>query len=179
MGLDAVEIIMGWENAFDIKLSNDEVCELSTTRQATELISSKVGISDPVTEVCLGLRAYNRIRQAFCSVVEVSRAQIRLDSKLRELLPKKQRADIWKTIFSRSGLPEAPRYGVATGVIFLPITVKDVAIWVVANHPKSLVNPDECWTHSQVRSVVRAVIRDVISIDNFKDDDFARDLGIN
>jgi hypothetical protein len=180
MGLDAVEIIWGWENAFDIKLSDEEVCELRTPQQAIDLIAIKVGASDRVIGVCLGLRAYHRIRQAFCSVAKVHRSQVRLDSNLRELLPQKQRQDIWRKIFNRAGFSESPPFGFGVGLIFMPINIKDIVIWSVACHPRNLVNSNERWTYSQVRSVVRAVIIRISGIEKFNDNDyFIEDLGIN
>jgi hypothetical protein len=180
MGLDAVEIIWGWENAFDIKLSDEEVCELRTPQQAIDLIAIKVDASDRVSGVCLGLRAYHRIRQAFCSVLKVHRSQVRLDSNLRELLPKKQRQDVWQKIFTRAGFSELPPFGFGVGLVFTPIIIKDIVIWSVACHPRNLVNSNEQWTHSQVRSVVRAVIIRILGTEQFSDnDDFVEDLGIN
>ncbi len=179
MGLDAVEIIMGWENAFEIKLNDAEIAELRTPRHAIDLISAKVGASDRVVGVCLKLRAYHRIRQAFCSVLGVPRAQIRPNSKLRKLLPPEQRQGAWQAIFAQAGLPASPPFGFGTGVIFMPIAIKDIVIWSVAHHPSSLVNPDERWTHAQVRSVVRAVIIKIVGAEEFEDDDdFVIDLGI-
>jgi hypothetical protein len=180
MGLDAVEIILGWENAFDIKLSDEEVFELRTPQQAIDLIAIKVGASDRVIGVCIGLRAYHRIRQAFCSVAKVHRSQVRLDSNLRKLLPKKQRQDIWREIFTLAGFSESPPFGFGVGLIFMPINIKDIVIWSVACHPRNLVNPNERWTHSQVKSVVRAVITRISGTEEFTDDDdFIEDLGIN
>ncbi len=180
MGLDGVEIIMGWENAFGINLSEAEVFELRTPRQAIDLIAAKVGASDREPGVCLGLRAYHRIRQAFCSVAKVPRLQIRLNSKLRVLLPQEQRQNVWKAIFAQAGFPEAPACGWGVGIIFIPIAVKDIVVWSVAYHPRSLVSSDERWTRAQVQTVVRAVITEVVGAKKFNDDDdFVQDIGIS
>jgi hypothetical protein len=180
MGLDAVEIMMGWENAFGIKLSDAEVWELRTPRQAIDLIASKVGASDREPGVFLGLRAYHRIRQAFGTVVKMPRSQIRLDSKLRKLLPKKHPRDTWPVIFAQAGFPESPPWRFGTGVILMPITIRDVVIWLLAHHPKSLIDPSGYWTYRQVRSIVRAVIMETVGIMKFDDnDDFIENMGIN
>jgi hypothetical protein len=180
MGLDAVEMMMGWEKAFDIQLSDAEVWALRTPRQAIDLIALKVGASEPEPGVYLGLRAYHRLRQAFRTVLNVSRDRVRLDSKLRQLLPSKQRLTTWPTIFTQAGLPTAPPLVWGAGVVFGPFTIQDLVIWSVASHPRSLVSAEECWTRPQVRSVVRAVMAQTLNLDKFNDDDdFVQDLGIS
>jgi hypothetical protein len=180
MGLDAVEIIVGWENAFGINLSDAEVFELRTPRQAIDLIAAKVGASDQVIGVCLGLRAYHRIRQAFVSVAPVPRAHVRLESKLCGLLPRKQLQDTWQTIFTDAGFYESPPFGWGAGIIFWPITIQDIVVWSVARHPRSLVGLDERWTNTQVRAVVRAMITEIVGAEKFSDDDhFIEDIGIS
>ena len=44
MGLDAIEIIMGWEEAFDIKFTNAETEKIRTPRMAIDLIATKLEI---------------------------------------------------------------------------------------------------------------------------------------
>jgi hypothetical protein len=180
MGLDAVEMMMGWERAFDIQLSDAEVLELRTPRQAIDLIAGKVGASDRELGICLGLRAYHRLRQSFVTVTKVPRDRVRLDSKLRQLLPPEQRLMMWRKIFTQAGLPTAPQLVWGAGVVFWPFTIQDLVIWSVASHPRSLVNTEECWTRPQVRAVVRAVISRTLSLEKFNDDDdFVKDLGIS
>ena len=179
MGLDAVEIIRGWENAFDIKLSDAEVFELRTPKQVIDLISIQVGAFDREPGVLLGLRAYHRFRQAFVTVLKVPRNQIQLNSKLCQLLPQKQRQKVWQAIFEQAGLLTAPPWRFGTGVVLMPITIKDIVLWSVANYPRRLINPDEKLTHQQVRTIVRAVITETVGAKKFEDnDDFIIDLGI-
>jgi hypothetical protein len=179
MGLDAVEIIVGWEKAFDIQLSDAEVGKLRTPRQAIDLIAGKVGASDREPGVYLGLRAYHRLRQAFVTVTKVPRDRVRLDSQLRTLIPRSQRLATWQTIFTQAGLPTAPQLVWGAGVVFWPFTIQNLVIWSMAYHPRSLVSLEERWTRQQVRSVARAVIAQTINLEKFNDDDdFVHDLGI-
>lgn len=180
MGLDAVEIIVAWEKAFDIQLSDADVFGLRTPRQAIDLIAIKVSASDQKPGVLLGLRAYYLLRQAFVTVLKVPRDRVRLDSKLRKLLPPEQRLATWQTIFIQAGFPTAPQLVWGAGVAFWPFTVQNIVIWSVAYHPRSLVGAEECWTRQQVRSVVRAVIIEVSGVAEFSDDDdFVIDMGIS
>jgi acyl carrier protein len=180
MGLDAVEMMMGWEKAFDIQLNDAEVWELRTPRQAIDLIALKVGASKQGSGVYLGLRAYHRLRQAFGIVVQAPRDRVRLDSKLRQLLPSEKCLATWQTIFTQAGLPTAPQLVWGAGKVFWPFTIQDLVIWSVASHPRSLVSAEECWTRPQVRSVVRALMAQTLNLDQFNDDDnFVQDLGIS
>jgi acyl carrier protein len=178
MGLDTVEIVLGWERAFGLNLSDDEVITLRTPAMAIDLISLKLKASDDFAGVCLELRAYQRIRQAFCNVLKIPRQKIQLDTKLRELIPKNQRREVWQEICSHADLPEVPPFGFAVGFFFMPITIGDLVKWAVAHCPCNVIYTNERWTKLQVRSVVRAVISDVLGTEEFKDeDDFVRDIG--
>jgi hypothetical protein len=62
MGLDAVEIVMEIEEAFDIHLEDAEVQRISTPRDMIEVVMSKVAQAD--AEGCLTQRALNLLRAA-------------------------------------------------------------------------------------------------------------------
>lgn len=179
MGLDAVELILGWEEAFGIQISDDEAFTLHTPKEAIDLISEKLCASEIDVGVCPTIRAFFCIRQAFQTVVGLQRQQILLDSKLRDLLPKSQRHNIWKKVCSYIGLPKSPSLSFGVGIIFSPITIRDLVDWSVARYPSHFISSNERWTYSQVRSVVRAKVRDVVGRIKFKDEDnFIRDIGI-
>lgn len=182
MGLDALELIMGWEDAFSIKLNDDEALALETPKMAIELISAKVDASDSQIGVCPVMRAYCRTRDAFQSVLGLQRQQFQLDSKLHNLLPKAQRQEHWNQlcsyICSNLGISELPSLNLGFGLLCAPITVRDLVDWLVARYPNHFLDLQAGWTHFQVRSVVRAVIRDVAGVKAFKDDDKFWEIGI-
>ena len=178
MGLDAVELILGWETAFDLEISDSEAFTLQTPQMAIDLISAKIGASQ-TAGICPSMRAYHQIRTAFQEILGYQRQEIKLDSKLRELLPKKQRKEAWEIIFNFMGMPESPEFKFGTGTLFRPIAIRDLVDWAVARYPGHFITSDERWTHSQVRCIVRSVIRDVVGQSDFNDNsDFLRDIGI-
>ena len=61
MGLDAVEIVMLWEENFGIRIEDSEAFELTTPRQAIDLISTKLRVVS-ASSFCPGLRAFNVFR---------------------------------------------------------------------------------------------------------------------
>jgi hypothetical protein len=48
MGLDAVEILMGWEQAFDVKITDREAEKITTPRMAIHLITSKLEVKENI-----------------------------------------------------------------------------------------------------------------------------------
>ncbi|MGL5065257.1 MAG: hypothetical protein ACRC62_35250 [Microcoleus sp.] len=180
MGLDAVELILGWETAFNIEISDSEAFALQTPKMAIDLIITKVGASREQVGICPSIRAYHQIRKAVIEVLGCPRQQIKLNSKLHDIFPKKQRQEAVKKIFDAVGMPESPKFNFGTGILFTPIAIRDLVDWAVARYPSHLIAPEERWTHSQVRCVVRAVIRDIIGESNFHDrSNFIKDIGLS
>lgn len=174
MGLEYVELILGWEDAFDIKISDPEAIVLRTPAMVIELISDKLNASD--NGICLTQRVFHRLRSALLQVTDVERNQINIGSKLRNFLPHEKRLGTWKSICSIMSIPKAPRIC----PIFPEVsTVKEFIVWASKNHSSKFLETNEIWTRNQVRTVVRSIIKDVLGLDDFKDsDDFVRDLGV-
>jgi hypothetical protein len=173
MGLDSVEIVMGWEESFGISIANGEAEVLRTPRQSMDLIAIKLGAHDEQRGACLTLRAFHRLRQSICDVAGVKRDRIRPDARIKDLICV-QRRRTWEAVCSNCGIQSLPNLG-----WFSPSTVRDLTRWTVTHAAKDLKRPGEPWTRSEVRSVVRAVVTDVTGVEHFQDDDdFVRDIGI-
>ena len=63
MGLDSVEIVLGWEAALGVTITDAEGEVLITPRQAIDLLAAKLGAIDDRRGACLTLRAFHRIRR--------------------------------------------------------------------------------------------------------------------
>lgn len=173
MGLDSVEIVIGWEQSFGISIPDGEAMRLSTTRQAVDLIAAKLGAGTESGRACLTQRAFHRLRRAVTVGLGVSRHRVRPGARLRDLARGNRPA--WEAVRSASGWKELPGLG-----WFSPRTVEELAYWAVANAARNLKDPGEEWSRQEIRSVVRAVVRAVSGADDFSDDDdFIRDLGID
>jgi hypothetical protein len=171
MGLDAVEIILAWEMAFGIKLEDKAVERLSTAQMAIDLISAKVGaIAQPDNEPLEEL-VFQRFQNAFSVVLQIPTEQIQHTSKLRTLLPKKKPKEALQRIYTHIELPEVPWFGWGVGILLEPMTVGSLVDEAIASYPRYFLPPDTPWTIAPVRSVVRAAVRKMAGIDNFKDDD--------
>ena len=178
MGLDAVEIIMGWEQAFDINFTDAEVERITTPKIAIELITSKLTAKENIPDICLQIRIDHQVQQALQIVLSLPPSQIKPASKLRHLLPPSQRSKNWQQICSHLGVPKLPK--ISTIPIFIPTTVKDLVDWLTAHYPSYFLSPNERWTPPQIRTVVRAVIKDIVGTNDFTDDnDLVTEIGIS
>jgi hypothetical protein len=174
MGLDAVEIVMGWEESFGISIANAEAEALRTPRQSIDLIATKLAAQDEPRRACLTLRAFHRLRNSITSAASVSRDRVRPEVRLRDLVSTERRRT-WEAVRSTCGISSLPGLG-----WFSPRTVGDLTRWIVAHAAKDLKRPGEPWTRSEIRSVVRAVVTDVTGVEDFEDDhDFIHDIGID
>jgi hypothetical protein len=178
MGLDSVEILMGWEQAFDIIITDKEAEKITTPRIAIDLITTKIAVKENISEICPLTRIYRRVEQAFQEVLSLQQNQIQPDTKLCLLIPKQQRSKTWQQIRLYLGVPTLPKISIIP--IFMPITVQDLVDWLTAHYPNYFLNSEERWTRQQIRTVVRSVIRDVVGTSDFTDhNDFVKEIGVS
>ena len=174
MGLDSVEIVIGWEKSFGISMADEEAFVLRTPRQAIDLIATKLATQDEPRRPCLTLRAFHRLRHSIITVAHAHRNRVRPDTPLRDLL-RTDRRQKWEAVRSACGISSLPGLG-----WFSPRTVAGLTGWIVTHAAKDLKPPGETWTRSEIRSVVRAVVTEVTGVEDFKDDDdFIRDIGVD
>ncbi|MDY6783964.1 MAG: hypothetical protein SW833_15700 [Cyanobacteriota bacterium] len=173
MGLDAVELVMQWEESFEIEFGDDEAEEIETPEMAIAFISAKVNASTSDIGICPIMRAFHRVREVFQTTLNLERQQVRPTTKLRDLLPKKQRREVWNQLCSdicaSLEIPKLPGWGLGTCVLFDPITIQDLVDWIVIHYPKGFIDSQTGWTHFQVRSVARAAVREATGVGEFKD----------
>lgn len=123
MGLDAVEIVMAVEDAFDIRLEDREVEKVRTPGQLIELVLEKVRVSD--STVCLTQRAFGRIRRVLTSHFAIPRQQIAPSMDLNKVLPRRIRPKFLTLLVVDIGLPSVPKLRRPSFIIVL-------LFWLVA-----------------------------------------------
>jgi len=96
MGLDGVELVMKFEEAFGIQLKDEEVTETRTPRMVIDLIFSKLKTAEE--SICRSQRAFYIIRNALLQRLGLDRKAIRPDSRLRDLIPQSQEQQVWEEI---------------------------------------------------------------------------------
>jgi len=108
MGLDAVEIVLAVEDAFDIHIEDAEAEKLLTPRRLIDFIQTKV--SSTTTTFCLTQRAFNLLRKALLKQGRWKRREIAPAIRLAALFPRPQRkAEVEKLAFAL-GIPKPPEF---------------------------------------------------------------------
>lgn len=172
MGLDSVELVMSWENAFGVTMTPAESEFITTPREATALFAVKLGARGGGP--CLSQRVFHRLRRALADVMGVKRGQVRRRTRIRDLVPRAEQGR-WAAVQAACGIPKLPAPG-----WFSPKTVEDLVRWAIVHAIRDLKPAGEAWTRAEVRCVVRTLTTDVTGLDEFKDDaEFIRDMGID
>ena len=176
MGLDGVEIVMAWEEAFGISIADAEAAQLRTPRMAIDLICEKLNVGCG-ENFCLSQRIFYRLRNAFVQVLSCPRATITPHTRLGDLIPIRGRQRVW------SALQRAARLPFPTTVIGLGSwspTVGDFTVDLAGRSARTLIEASVGWSRQQVREVVRAIVSSQLGIKEFSDDaDFVYDLRID
>ena len=176
MGLDGVELVMAWEESFGISIPDAEAAVTRTPRMATELICREVAAVER-PGICLSQRAFYRLRRSFQHVLACPRSSLLPQTRVVDLVPPKDRRQIWQTLASELNANLFPKY------LFGGLgrtTLADLTRTLVARHPQTLRDPRRPWAKRHVREVVRAIITDQLGIPQFSDDaDFVYDLRVD
>lgn len=174
MGLDSVEIVVGWEETFGIELENTEAAALRTPSQAIDLICRKLGAADE-PGFCAPMRAYHRFRSGIRSAISDPTKRISPSDSLHSLCIGKSK-QFWSEFECATGIKGFR----PPSILFRRATVRDAVEVIVARHLRWLLKPSEMWTRSLVRTGVRYGVIDVVGLRNFADDDeFVADIGIS
>jgi hypothetical protein len=106
MGLDSVELVIRFEDAFGITIPDEIAAQLTTPRKVTDYIATRVSISDQPS--CLSQQAFYFIRGKFVAYLHLSRDDFRPGVLLENLVPKENRRFIWAGLKSELGAGAIP-----------------------------------------------------------------------
>lgn len=106
MGLDAVEIVMEVEEAFDVRLEDAEVQKISTPRDLIDVVMGKVARAD--VGGCLTQRAFNLLRAALLNQLPLQRGHIAPQTRMADLVPKAERKMLLECLATELGTPALP-----------------------------------------------------------------------
>lgn len=118
MGLDTVELVMAFEETFEITIPDDAAEQIVTVRDAIDYIYSRVQHSD--SQVCRTQRAFYRLRRTLQNELGVERTSVKPATAWETLIPLARRRALWKqldTSIGASKWPELTRSRWAVGLI--------------------------------------------------------------
>ena len=101
MGLDKVELVIRFEQAFGIAIPDEVVEYLTTPRQVTYYVLSQLRIGEQST--CMSQQAFYRLRKEFVPVLGIRRSEFHPCTHLEQLIPIHNRKEIWSTLRARLG----------------------------------------------------------------------------
>ncbi|MBI5723648.1 MAG: hypothetical protein HZA50_06800 [Planctomycetes bacterium] len=107
MGLDAVELVIRVEDSFDIKIPDDEASAIVSIGDLYRCILHKLGQSPKTGNLkkrCMTARAFYRLRKGLSRLKHCEGLRIRPDTPLEQVLPAKDRQDIWPGLEKSIGL---------------------------------------------------------------------------
>ena len=112
MGLDGLELLLDIEEVFDLKISDDEACDVVTAGDLCALVAGKLRAK--ASQVCLSSAAFYALRRALMAELGVPRAAVRPSRSTASLLPAGQQRKAWERLERRLGLSlprlEHPRW---------------------------------------------------------------------
>lgn len=126
MGLDAVELVMSVEDAFQINISDEEASKTTTVGELHDLVLSKLTIKgnddEQSSRRCLTSAAFYRVRRAMVEVLRIDRRKITPTTELRDLLPRPKRRENWDLIKQAINL-KIPKLSPNLGVILIKFAI--------------------------------------------------------
>ncbi len=171
MGLDSVELVMAFEEAFELAIPDEVAATLLTPRQVIDYLHSQL----PGTAVgaCLPQRAFYRVRRALLPLSPRSRAAIGPSTRFADVFPD-DLTENWGRLRVELGAAKWPQYSPGAS------TVGELSEFLGLSAPYAFLAPDERWSRAQVAAVVHRIIHDEIGITDYSEDSrFVQDMGID
>jgi len=194
MGLDAVELVMAWEEAFGIEIPDRDAAGMRTVREAIDWIGMRVN-ARPLGP-CRTRRAFHRLRCALVEELGVPRAAVRPKTPLGDLLPSSgMPRERWERLGERlgrgwslarvdwagdllagvAGIHRPRRYRARRAGQTVGEAVRDIAVHDADLHPRR----GEPWSREAVALLVRRITIEELGVSGFSDDaSFVADLGV-
>jgi hypothetical protein len=106
MGLDLVELVVRFEDAFSIAIPDKVATELTSPRKVTDYVLTQVHASDDSS--CLSQQAFYFLRKHFVMVLGISPREFRPKQQLSNLIPLEHRRKVWLKMKSELGASALP-----------------------------------------------------------------------
>jgi hypothetical protein len=175
MGLDGVELVMAFEEAFGIGIPDEDAARLETPRHVMEYVAARLSIA-PSTG-CKTQRSFYALRRGL-RAAGITGVELRPGTPLRTLADRTSWPVLWTRARIRADRPEWPEQMPWEGFWRDgPRTLADLARRVSVVPPPHRREP---WTREQIEFMVREVVRDTAGVGDFDlDHRFVRDMGID
>jgi acyl carrier protein len=176
MGLDTVEMIMAFEDAFGVEMPNQAAERIQTVRDVIDFFVARKPIVPTTT--CSTQQTFHVIRRALVTSGRVGR--LRPDTRLGALFAAEGWPRVWRRIRTVGGSawPESvPWKGWRRDA---PETLGELTLYVEATRKRPPHPQGQPWTRDAITATVREVIYEEQGIWKVHlDDSFVEDFGLD
>lgn len=106
MGLDTVELVIRFENAFGITIPDKDAERITTPGKVTDYVMSRVAVSSE--PACLSQQAFYFLREKFVPHLRLTRRDFRPTRSLENVIPKENRKQFWASLTAEVGSRALP-----------------------------------------------------------------------
>jgi hypothetical protein len=174
MGLDTVELVMGFEEAFGIAIVDEDAARLRTPRMVLDYVAARVAVVP--ADGCATQRTFYALRRGL-RAAGAADGPLRPGTPLRALTDRAAWPGLWTRVRAEAAEPEWPASVPWSGFWSDgPATLGQLARHV-ATRPPAAGQP---WTREQMELALRHVVDDVTGVREFSlDDEFVRDMKLD
>ena len=129
MGLDTVELVIRFEDAFGIRISDEVATELTTPRRVTDYVFSQVKVANGSS--CISQQAFYFLRKKFVAVFGVRREDFRPEIELDRLITFERRREKWLMLKNELEAPSLPTLARPVW-LFSTLSLSTVCVFVIA-----------------------------------------------
>jgi hypothetical protein len=117
MGLDAVELVIRFEDSFGICISDQVAERLTTPREVTEYIMTQVPVGG--SPACLSQQAFYFLRRGFRKRLQLPRNAFRPGVLVEDLVPNRRGRLVWEELGEELGDGVLPRLALPVWLFWL------------------------------------------------------------
>jgi hypothetical protein len=178
MGLDGVELVMAFEEAFGVAIPDEVASEMITPRQTIDYVASRLGAA-PAGR-CLTQQVFYRLRRGLRPECPAG-LDLRPATGVREIAGRRGWPALWARVREAAGAPDWPeripwKGWLAEG----PETLRELTVHVAMHLPTPDTALGESWTRERVELTVRRSVWETVLVKGFAlDDQYVRDMGID
>lgn len=174
MGLDTVEILMTWEEAFDLSIPNEDAERMQTPQMAIDYICSRLGAVEGGS-MCPTLRGFHQLRTGLCACSGVSRREVKLQMPLRRFYRGRARLEFWAAFVQETGFTRLK----PPGLLCWNKSVADLLDDLMTTGIAHVRDPNQPWSRPMVRAAVRSSVRQYVARRFHDHEHFIRDLKLD
>jgi acyl carrier protein len=177
MGLDLVELVLAFEEAFDVSINAPTWQGVRTPRQLIAHLSAVLPLAAPA---CPSQQAFYAVRRGIVRTWRIPRARVRPSTPWTALLPRSNARQRWASLGASVSAGYWPQRWIVGGPRADHATVGALATFLASTQPARVKRSPVTWTAQEIETVVRAVMYEELGLkDVALEADFVTDLGIS